>query len=168
MVPRNTCHIIIYNSFEGARIKLVMNIWNRRFFVFFTAEQYRFWYNSDPPRLQTLHVVVPLLRLRSSPDQSTACWLWSLRGAAAFGFVREGSHCCVRITKRNCSAARVLTMPEFLFEIYTLLCPRKNATDIRPRDPSRLSASAQRCRRKSELKQYQQPEKLPIFEFVHG
>ena len=60
-----------------------------------------------------------------------------------------------------------LTIPELLFGMYTLLWPRRTLRRAELENQVDSPTIARRCRRKSELKQYQQPEKLPFFKFVH-
>ena len=66
--------------------------------------------------------------------------------------------------------SKILIVSELLFGIYTLLWPRRTlrTVELEAQVGSPTINSARRPRRKSELKQYQQPEKLQFFKFVLG
>ena len=64
--------------------------------------------------------------------------------------------------------SKILIVSELLFGIYTLLWPRRTLRAVELEAQVRSPTSARRPRRKSELEQYQQPEKLQFFKFVLG
>lgn len=69
------------------------------------------------------------------------------------------------INTRNRPTASILVIPELRLDIYTLW-PRRTLRKVKLEPQVGSITSTWRCRRTSELRQCQLPEKLPFFKVV--